>query len=318
MALRPFLSRNLPNLFPSTAAMSSLLFSPPPQPQQPLLVHRRTYSSSNPTAIEFTQGGPASLGSHVLQPETIQSEPTTTWANVCPTSNELLYTTTFTDQHQYSCDCPEFQLQQHTCRHVDHAKQSIIQMKLNAQQEELDAQQEELDVRRAELTHADTILLEAATNPATSSSLVVGIDEAGAGPVIGPMIFCAVVLSKDVEQHLKQQGVKDSKDVPPKKRGLLREVIMEECIEYNTIVVHAQDIDRRRKGGESMNDIKVQAVSDLLSNIQTNEVTTAYIDAFDNVGKRVWLVVVGGGWCGWCGGWWWLVVWFVVGVLLLC
>jgi hypothetical protein len=317
MALRPFLSRNLPNLFPSTAAMSSLLFSPPPQPQQPLLVHRRTYSSSNPTAIEFTQGGPASLGSHVLQPETIQSEPTTTWANVCPTSNELLYTTTFTDQHQYSCDCPEFQLQQHTCRHVDHAKQSIIQMKLNAQQEELDAQQEELDVRRAELTHADTILLEAATNPATSSSLVVGIDEAGAGPVIGPMIFCAVVLSKDVEQHLKQQGVKDSKDVPPKKRGLLREVIMEECIEYNTIVVHAQDIDRRRKGGESMNDIKVQAVSDLLSNIQTNEVTTAYIDAFDNVGKRVWLVVVwwwvvGGGWWvvggGWwlvVGGWWW-------------
>jgi hypothetical protein len=131
------------------------------------------------------------------------------------------------------------------------------------------------------------------------------------------MIFCAVVLSKDVEQHLKQQGVKDSKDVPPKKRGLLREVIMEECIEYNTIVVHAQDIDRRRKGGESMNDIKVQAVSDLLSNIQTNEVTTAYIDAFDNVGKRVWLVVVVG------GGWWvvmvvvMVVVWFVVGVLLL-
>jgi hypothetical protein len=146
-----------------------------------------------------------------------------TWKNPSSSSKNVIYTTQRSVDNQYTCDCPGFRFRK-SCRHVENAKRAAVQ-------------------------NAATAL--------PSSSLVLGIDEAGAGPVIGPMIFCAVVVSKEIEEMLKSEGVKDSKDVPPKKREILRKLVLESCHEYHTIVVHASDIDQRRKDGESMNQIKV-------------------------------------------------------------
>ena len=44
--------------------------------------------------------------------------------------------------------------------------------------------------------------------------LVVGIDEVGRGPLAGPVVICAVVLSKDCQLV---SGVKDSKKISKKK-----------------------------------------------------------------------------------------------------
>ena len=46
----------------------------------------------------------------------------------------------------------------------------------------------------------------------------VGVDEAGRGPVLGPLVVGAVALPVDDVQMLTERGVKDSKDLTHKKR----------------------------------------------------------------------------------------------------
>ena len=45
----------------------------------------------------------------------------------------------------------------------------------------------------------------------------IGIDEAGRGPVIGPLVVCSVAIPKSDIGLLVEIGVKDSKDLTAKK-----------------------------------------------------------------------------------------------------
>jgi len=47
--------------------------------------------------------------------------------------------------------------------------------------------------------------------PNSNESWVLGLDEAGRGPGLGPMVMCAVVLDKPGERHLTRLEVRDSK-----------------------------------------------------------------------------------------------------------
>lgn len=46
----------------------------------------------------------------------------------------------------------------------------------------------------------------------------VGIDEAGRGPVLGPLVYCAFACCDDQLQQLRDTGVADSKTLSPKRR----------------------------------------------------------------------------------------------------
>ncbi len=67
-----------------------------------------------------------------------------------------------------------------------------------------------------------------------------GIDEAGRGPLAGPVVVAAVVMPKDS----KLEGVNDSKKVSEKKRELLYEQIKEEAISYSVAIVDEKEIDQ--------------------------------------------------------------------------
>jgi len=57
---------------------------------------------------------------------------------------------------------------------------------------------------------------------------ILGIDEAGRGCAIGPMVVCGVLLDQKTSEKLKAEGVKDSKVLSPARRtylaGKIREV----------------------------------------------------------------------------------------------
>ncbi|MBN2102082.1 MAG: ribonuclease HII [Candidatus Aenigmarchaeota archaeon] len=55
--------------------------------------------------------------------------------------------------------------------------------------------------------------------------IIAGIDEAGRGPVLGPMSIAGVSIRKADEKKLIEIGVKDSKDLTPKKREELAKKI---------------------------------------------------------------------------------------------
>ena len=68
---------------------------------------------------------------------------------------------------------------------------------------------------------------------------ICGIDEAGRGPLAGPVVVGAVILPKDSFI----EGVNDSKKVSEKKRELIYEKIIEEAISYSVGIVDQKTID---------------------------------------------------------------------------
>jgi len=71
-----------------------------------------------------------------------------------------------------------------------------------------------------------------------AQSIVIGVDEAGRGPLAGPVVAAAVVLSAGIPA-----GVGDSKVISAKRRPGLDEAIRAQCI-WAVSVVEPEEIDR--------------------------------------------------------------------------
>lgn len=71
-----------------------------------------------------------------------------------------------------------------------------------------------------------------------------GIDEAGRGPVIGPMVMAGVLIDEQDEETLKDLGVRDSKLVPAEKRPELAHRIEEHADRIHVRVLLPEEIDR--------------------------------------------------------------------------
>ena len=68
---------------------------------------------------------------------------------------------------------------------------------------------------------------------------ICGIDEAGRGPLAGPVVVGAVILPKDSFI----EGVNDSKKISEKKREKIYEQILEEAVAYSVGIVDQKTID---------------------------------------------------------------------------
>ena len=68
---------------------------------------------------------------------------------------------------------------------------------------------------------------------------ICGIDEAGRGPLAGPVVVASVIMPLDS----MIEGVNDSKKVSEKKREKLYELILEEAISYGVGIVGQDEID---------------------------------------------------------------------------
>ncbi len=69
---------------------------------------------------------------------------------------------------------------------------------------------------------------------------ICGTDEAGRGPLMGPVVAGAVILPKNY--HL--EGLTDSKQLSEKKREQFFEIIQKDAIAYGIGIVSAQEIDK--------------------------------------------------------------------------
>ena len=69
---------------------------------------------------------------------------------------------------------------------------------------------------------------------------ICGIDEAGRGPLAGPVVVASVIMPKDS----MIEGVNDSKKVSEKKREKLYDQIINEAISYSVGIIDQKEIDR--------------------------------------------------------------------------
>lgn len=70
--------------------------------------------------------------------------------------------------------------------------------------------------------------------------LIAGLDEAGRGPLVGPVVAAAVIL----DEANPIDGLNDSKKLSEKKRDHLEVIIKERALAWSVAVVEADEIDR--------------------------------------------------------------------------
>ncbi|MDF1531176.1 MAG: ribonuclease HII [ANME-2 cluster archaeon] len=112
--------------------------------------------------------------------------------------------------------------------------------------------------------------------------LVAGVDEAGKGPVLGPMIVAGVVMEENKMPELQLLGVKDSKVLSPTRRNYLSAKIKEIAADYYILEISAAQIDEMRKI-MTMNQLMVVAHTKVLENLRPDR---AYLDAADVLEER--------------------------------
>ncbi len=91
--------------------------------------------------------------------------------------------------------------------------------------------------------------------------VIVGVDEAGRGPLAGPVVAAACVFSR---AYINKE-INDSKQLSEKKREELFEVIKKDAIAYGVGIVSAEEIDKiniyeatKKAMTEAINNLKVK------------------------------------------------------------
>jgi len=105
---------------------------------------------------------------------------------------------------------------------------------------------------------------------------IVGIDEAGRGAVLGPLVLCGLLIDEKDEIKLKKLGVKDSKQLTPKKREELAPKI--EKIGTNIVIIRVPSakIDANRKRGINLNQIEAIKMAEIINLLEPDK---AIVDA---------------------------------------
>ena len=107
--------------------------------------------------------------------------------------------------------------------------------------------------------------------------LIVGVDEAGRGPVIGPLVICGILIDEKNTQKLKAIGVKDSKLLTPQQRRSMFEKIKKAVNDYKIIEVSPKEIDAavESESGMNLNWLEAHKTAELLNILKPD---IAYID----------------------------------------
>lgn len=116
--------------------------------------------------------------------------------------------------------------------------------------------------------------------------LVAGVDEAGRGCIIGPLVVAGVLIKEENLIVLRQLGVKDSKLLSKKKREALFNEIIGLAENYHVIKLLPKEIDRAvecKRKLYKLNRLEAQTMTNIINVLKPNE---AYVDAADVLEKR--------------------------------
>jgi ribonuclease HII len=106
---------------------------------------------------------------------------------------------------------------------------------------------------------------------------IIGIDEAGRGPVIGPLVVGGVAVEEEKLEKLERLQLKDSKRLTSGRRKVMARRI-NKIAECHTIHIQAMDIDNLRAKNINLNEIEKIAIKKVIG---MSNPDIAYIDCLD-------------------------------------
>ena len=106
---------------------------------------------------------------------------------------------------------------------------------------------------------------------------ICGIDEAGRGSVIGPMVVAGILIDEKEIWRLENLGVKDSKKLTPEKRLKLSDEIKEIVESVKLVIVDAETVDKstKKRGAVGLNKLEAEIFSQIINDLKPD---IAYID----------------------------------------
>jgi ribonuclease HII len=105
--------------------------------------------------------------------------------------------------------------------------------------------------------------------------MICGIDEAGRGPVLGPLVIAGIKFNDD--KNLINLNVKDSKKTSPTRRKKLTNILKQNAVDYEILMIPARDIDDMRKV-MTLNEIEVNAYTKIIKKLKPD---ICYVDSVD-------------------------------------
>jgi len=114
--------------------------------------------------------------------------------------------------------------------------------------------------------------------------LICGIDDAGRGPVIGPMVLVGICIEEKDESKLKALKVRDSKLLTPKKREELYKKILKIAKSYEISVTQPKEIDSTNYQGINLNDLEAIKSANIINILSPDKV---FIDC-PSPNKKAW------------------------------
>lgn len=96
---------------------------------------------------------------------------------------------------------------------------------------------------------------------------ILGIDDAGRGPVIGPMILAGCLIDETTEKEFKRLGIKDSKELTPRRREFLACIIREKAETFEIVFAHPNEIDEKLTNGTNLNHLEAIKIAEIINKI---------------------------------------------------
>ena len=117
-------------------------------------------------------------------------------------------------------------------------------------------------------------------------TLIAGIDDAGRGPVIGPLVIAGILIHDHQVTALDAIGARDSKALTPSRRSSLAKKIMELAVKYKIVELSPREIDEVVLKGRRLrrlNWLEAKAMAEVIQELHPD---VAYVDASDVLEKR--------------------------------
>ena len=111
---------------------------------------------------------------------------------------------------------------------------------------------------------------------------ICGIDDAGRGSMIGPLVIAGVSIEKRNLKKLKAIGVRDSKKLTPKKREILYKKIIKIVDSYYVVRITPQVIDRSVIN-HNLNHLEARNMAKIVLKLKSQ---ISYVDSCDVDYKR--------------------------------
>ncbi len=107
--------------------------------------------------------------------------------------------------------------------------------------------------------------------------LICGVDDAGRGSVLGPLVIAGIAIKRTKINKLKKQGIRDSKKLTPLARERLYKIIINTVDNYYVVRISPKIIDKS-VFNHSLNHLEARYMAKVISKLSPS---IAFVDSCD-------------------------------------